>query len=483
MTSGGLAHERRLEADDCVAVASAAALIMALAVEGMLPPPVAAGTTSATGHARGAGSARRARGSARVGGAVGARGSWCRRVRWRTRRRCRRSRSVRTSASGWSGAHRALRLGVSAHGAFFPSRFGGVDDSGGRFDLLEGALRGCAGYTWKSVEIGPCLGLGVDHMSGSGRGSSVSLTGSGSWGIRSGGPRWRRGRSPAGWPSRGWSARRDSLRAAHLRGRFARVWHHSGDQHRGAPAGSRLRAPRNRPSATLFFDGSGSRPSLPSDQDARSSCAGGPRTSAPAGRGGVGRPAPDVRRGLRVVVRLRLAQRAAARRAGGHGRRRGAGRVRHRPPHPRRVRGALVAQRLALRDHPQRGPRAPAHLAEPSPARAARRGAGGPRSARGQRAGPARERGAGRRRRGWWTACSSRSTTRSARCSSSPSWKNVRHRRSESPSGSHSTPCTRGYVSPGKRSPPPPPVTAREPKERPDERSEPPRRGVARAGA
>ncbi len=194
MTSGAQVHERRLEADDCAAVASAAALIMALAVEGILPaapPPSPPPPPAAPPPAP-----RRSPVTRPVPiepeAAPHATEPW-------------RSRLVVSAAAladtatlpavalgpdvgvGWSGSHGALRVGVSVHGAFFPSRFGGVDDTGGRFDLLEGLLRGCAGYASGNLEVGPCLGLGVDHMSGSGRGSSVSLTGSGSWASAQGG--------------------------------------------------------------------------------------------------------------------------------------------------------------------------------------------------------------------------------------------------------------------------------------------------------
>ncbi len=178
MTSGGAVHERTLEADGCAAVASAAALIMALAVEGMLPP-VPPPTPPPPAHAP-------------PTAPIDAQAAPLPGEPWRSRLVVSASALADTATLpavalgpdlgvAWVGARHALRLGVSAHGAFFPSRFGGVDDTGGRFDLLEGQLRGCAGYAWNHLEIGPCLGLGVDHMSGSGRGSSVSLTGAGSW--------------------------------------------------------------------------------------------------------------------------------------------------------------------------------------------------------------------------------------------------------------------------------------------------------------
>ncbi len=465
IAADGGAHPRQLEADDCVAVTSAAALILALAVEGMLPAPSPP---------------------------IEPRADLAPATPWRSRLVVSASALADTATLpavalgpdlgvGWAVRGSALRLGVSAHGAFFPSRFGGVDDTGGRFDLLEGQLRGCAGYAWRPARDRPLPRprrrphvrerprlVGVAHRLGE-------------LGIRAGGGARRV--VALSLARRGGAA---SAPRSPSRGPPSCSTRRGGALPPPAPRCTGLRpSPRASESAFryVFFDGSGFRSSLPLDQDARSSCAGGPRTSAPAGRGGDRCPASDVRRGVRVVVRLRLAQRAAAGGTGGHGRRRGAGRLHHRPPHPRRVRGALVAQRLALRHHPQRGARAPAHLAEPPPPRPARRGAGGSRSAGRQRARPARERARRQRRRGWWTGCSSRSTTTSARCSSSPSWKNVRRRRSESPSGSHSTPCTRGCVSPGKPSLPPPPVTAREPKEHPDERSEPRGRGVARSRA
>jgi hypothetical protein len=189
MTSGAQVHERRMEADDCAAVASAAALIMALAVEGILPatPPTPRPLQRRSP----------ATPPAPVEPKVAPRLT----KPWRSRLVVSAAALADTAtlpavalgadvAVGWNGAHGALHVGVSAHGAFFPSRFGGVDDTGGRFDLLEGQLRGCAGYAWPLVgalEVGPCLGLGVDHMSGSGRGSPVSLTGSGSWASALGG--------------------------------------------------------------------------------------------------------------------------------------------------------------------------------------------------------------------------------------------------------------------------------------------------------
>jgi hypothetical protein len=177
----GGAHPRQLEADECVAVTSAAALILALAVEGMLPPP--APPTPAT--------------EAPPPPPPAPRAELAPGPPWRSRLVVSAAALVDTATlpsvavgpevgAGWRGEHGALRLGLGLRGAFFPSLFGGVADpttagEGGRFGLLEGAARGCAAYAWRALEVGPCVGVGVDHMSASGRGSQVTLSGSGTW--------------------------------------------------------------------------------------------------------------------------------------------------------------------------------------------------------------------------------------------------------------------------------------------------------------
>jgi hypothetical protein len=185
LTADGKVHERHLEADTCEAVASAAALIIALAVEGVLPPPSPpsppAPERPEPPRARPPLPALKAD--------VGA--------PWRARLVVSAGALVDTTTLpsvavgpgvgvGGNLAHGHLRLGLSAQGALFPSLFGGATDAttageGGRFGLVEGAVRGCVAYGWTSLEIGPCLAVGADHMSASGRGSSVTLSGSGTW--------------------------------------------------------------------------------------------------------------------------------------------------------------------------------------------------------------------------------------------------------------------------------------------------------------
>lgn len=171
IAADGGAHPRQLEADDCVAVTSAAALILALAVEGMLPAPSPP---------------------------IEPRADLAPATPWRSQLVLSAAALLDTASlpsvalgpevgAGWGGEHGALRLGLGLRGAFFPSLFGGVADptaaagEGGRFGLTEGAARGCAAYAWRALEVGPCVGVGVDHMLASGRGSQVTLSGSGTW--------------------------------------------------------------------------------------------------------------------------------------------------------------------------------------------------------------------------------------------------------------------------------------------------------------
>jgi hypothetical protein len=80
---------------------------------------------------------------------------------------------------------------ITAAGEYFASETAGVTDGarpgeGGRFTLLSLSGRACVSRTVSTFDLGPCLGGEVDAMSGEGVDSTTTTTGHGQWGALSG---------------------------------------------------------------------------------------------------------------------------------------------------------------------------------------------------------------------------------------------------------------------------------------------------------
>ncbi|MGH7271316.1 MAG: hypothetical protein ACREJ3_12885 [Polyangiaceae bacterium] len=87
---------------------------------------------------------------------------------------------------GWGLRHEAMRLRIVAEGALYGSQMAGASGrpgEGGTFTLWTGAVRGCETRVFGPVELGPCLGVELDAMSGAGIGAATPLQGSGTWGA------------------------------------------------------------------------------------------------------------------------------------------------------------------------------------------------------------------------------------------------------------------------------------------------------------
>jgi hypothetical protein len=80
---------------------------------------------------------------------------------------------------------------ITAAGAYFAPETAGVTDGarpgeGGRFTLLTLSGRACVSRTVSTFDLGPCLGGEVDAMSGEGVDSKTTTTGHGRWAALSG---------------------------------------------------------------------------------------------------------------------------------------------------------------------------------------------------------------------------------------------------------------------------------------------------------
>lgn len=180
----GVSSERVLHAETCETLASAAAVIAAVAMEapaGDPPPTEARAIASFDGSADheallGTGSRKE---SQLVAGAAailddgtlpalspGVEGT----VAW----------ALRVAA--------LLRVRFEASGAVFETQGGeaqGHPTEGGRFSLITAGGRVCGTRLFGPLEVGPCLGGELDLMNGSGTGTQA-LPGSGQWGALDG---------------------------------------------------------------------------------------------------------------------------------------------------------------------------------------------------------------------------------------------------------------------------------------------------------
>jgi hypothetical protein len=186
-TRGGQSA-RVLEAESCGAIASAAAVIVALAVEGGVapaplppkPPPPEPPPPKPTAPSPPSPAAPPAttQGSQLLVGAAGVLDDAT-------------MPNLAPGAEltlGWAYRVSIWRLRLLASGEIFPvqnvSFAGRPGNEGGHFGLLAGAARACGGIVGHGFDLGPCVGAEVDEMSASGVGSLTrKLTGSATWGA------------------------------------------------------------------------------------------------------------------------------------------------------------------------------------------------------------------------------------------------------------------------------------------------------------
>jgi hypothetical protein len=175
----GIASQRSLHAESCETIASAAAVIAEVALEGPFHEPRPAPNLPSNE------SANDTRQGAPHGGAsqliVGLAGTL----------------DTATQPSldlglegdlGWARRTASWTLRAEASGSVFENRsteVAGQPGEGGTFSLVTGGVRACATRVFGTLEAGPCLGGEVDFMSGSGTGTGAEQ-GSGAWGGLSG---------------------------------------------------------------------------------------------------------------------------------------------------------------------------------------------------------------------------------------------------------------------------------------------------------
>jgi hypothetical protein len=181
IAAGGAESERALRAESCATIASAAAVITAVAVDGPLreSPTAPEPTRTRASNASADDVHRDAHRDSQV--IVGAAGIL----------------DTATEPSldlglegdlGWALRSGSFRVRVEASGALFESRAVGVvgrPGEGGTFSLTSGGVRTCGTALFEAFEVGPCLGGEVDFMTGSGTASQAG-EGSGAWATVSG---------------------------------------------------------------------------------------------------------------------------------------------------------------------------------------------------------------------------------------------------------------------------------------------------------
>jgi hypothetical protein len=173
----GDAHgERSLDAESCPAIASATAVIIAVAVEGGMPEPAlpeAPPPPKSTPHATRAapqqapqlivGAAAVVDGAMLPSFAPGVEGTL-----------------------GWGYSWSVWRIRGVASGSFFPSKDSAqlrseAPGAFGSFELFTAAARVCASVIRGPFDLGPCLGAEVDFMTGAAAGAALPSPRTGTW--------------------------------------------------------------------------------------------------------------------------------------------------------------------------------------------------------------------------------------------------------------------------------------------------------------
>lgn len=156
--------ERNLEAESCEAIASGAALIVAVAVEGGVPPPAPPVSTPKAPVAAPAESAGSSHASQLLVAAAGVIDDGTMPL----------IAGGGEAALGWSYATPRWRVRALAGASYFPSETKIlVGGEGGDFTLRAASARLCASIARGPFDIGPCLGGEIDSMSGSGFGPAI----------------------------------------------------------------------------------------------------------------------------------------------------------------------------------------------------------------------------------------------------------------------------------------------------------------------
>jgi hypothetical protein len=172
--------ERTLDAESCPAIASATAVIVALAVEGGMPDRVSPSASQASKPEPASPSAAQPRGSQVVIGAAGVFDAGSLPLF---------APGVEGSL-GWATSWSRWRVRAVATGSFFPSQDSAPlpDRSGapgefGRFELFAAAARVCGSIVLGAVDVGPCLGAEADVMTGTRVRAALPTRNTGAWAL------------------------------------------------------------------------------------------------------------------------------------------------------------------------------------------------------------------------------------------------------------------------------------------------------------
>ena len=166
----GASSERALEAESCEAIATASALILAIAVEGGMPepaepPPTAESKAPAPGP-QPAAPARRLPASHLLVAAAGVVDAGM----------LPGASYGAEAALGWTYEATGFRVRALGSANWFADQdVKPLAGEGGRFSPFAGAIRGCASLQRAAFDVGPCLGAEVDVMTGAGNGSGTGL--------------------------------------------------------------------------------------------------------------------------------------------------------------------------------------------------------------------------------------------------------------------------------------------------------------------
>jgi hypothetical protein len=164
VSTGDARSDRTLDAEICPAIASATAVIVALAVEGGMPEPASPATPAPSKTAPVAPTFAPQRASQLLVGAAAVVDAG----------------TLPSPAPGvegtlgWGYSWSTWRVRAIATGDVFlsqdtsPLGSGEAAGESGHFELFAAVARACASVVHAAFEVGPCLGAGIDIMSGTG---------------------------------------------------------------------------------------------------------------------------------------------------------------------------------------------------------------------------------------------------------------------------------------------------------------------------
>jgi hypothetical protein len=177
VVTGDARGDRTLDAESCPAIASATAVIVAVAVEGGMPEPALPEAPPPSKSTPPATAAAPQHASQLIVGAAGVADGG---MFW--------SLALGVEgALGWAYSWSKWRLRGTATGSFYPPRDSPLSANSealvasGRFQLFATAARVCGSVAQGAFDLGPCLGLEVDVMTGTANPPARATRDSGIW--------------------------------------------------------------------------------------------------------------------------------------------------------------------------------------------------------------------------------------------------------------------------------------------------------------